>query len=215
LNEIIIKEPGNKIHVNVRYITPDNFQKKDKNEKNTIRLEIIHQALLKIATFDNKLEKVVLEKIRQIIIKKNFSFQFTCKTYRGKQNSNNLALVSIVPEMNVFYFYATILKSNKEVCKTLIFSGNPTIYYFKYFFKFGKWMNTNEFVISGSLNEVNTVIRYDQCIVTIVNLTTYPLPPFYTLMSFNSTNEEKRKAYDDWHHSIPPEMASVIRQADN
>jgi hypothetical protein len=215
LDEIILRQPGNKIHVNIRYIPIDDFEKKDKNEKNRIRLEIIHQALLKIAAFDKKLEIATLEKIRRIIIKNNFSFEFICKTYRSKENSNTVAHVSVVPEMNVFYFYASILKSNKEICKTLIFSGNPTVYYFKYFFKSGKWMNTNEFVISGTLNEVNTVIQYHQCIVVIVNLTKYQLPPFYTLMNFNSTNEEKQKAYNDWQHSLPPEMASVIRQADN
>lgn len=47
-NEVIIKE-GKSIHINIYYPTPTDFRKRSLREKNTIRLDIIHEALLRIA----------------------------------------------------------------------------------------------------------------------------------------------------------------------
>src|SRR5690349_2971999 len=49
LEEFILKEPGNRIHINLRYPAHPDFENKTAQERNLIRLEVIYTALLKIA----------------------------------------------------------------------------------------------------------------------------------------------------------------------
>src|SRR5437667_12875436 len=56
LNEFVMKEPGNKIHVNIRYPAHEDFESKSADEKNEIRLDIVHTALLRVAEYDKKLD---------------------------------------------------------------------------------------------------------------------------------------------------------------
>src|ERR1700683_733173 len=64
LDEFVMKEPGNKIHVNIRYPAYEDFEAKSKDEKNMIMLDVIHSALLRVADYDKKLDIIQLEGIR-------------------------------------------------------------------------------------------------------------------------------------------------------
>jgi hypothetical protein len=68
LTEFVMKEPGNKIHVNIRYPVYEDFETKSKEEKNLIRLDVIHTSLLRVAEYDGKFDVNKLEAIKQKIL---------------------------------------------------------------------------------------------------------------------------------------------------
>jgi len=85
LNEIILRE-GKRIHINIRYPVYEDFESKQFNEKNRIRLDVIHTSLLKIAEYEKKLDPQKLETIRSKIIEQDFKFHFLfgTKSEQGK-----------------------------------------------------------------------------------------------------------------------------------
>jgi hypothetical protein len=215
LNEFVAKEPGNMIHVNIRYPAYYDFEAKSIAEKNRIRLDVIHTALLRVAEYDNKLDVAKLEAIRKKILEKDFLFDFILKAHENKKNPSLVAKVVIHPLMDKFIYYAVIEENGKTKCKQIIFTGIPSYFYADMYFYQGKWKNDNEFIISGKEKTVETRITVDKCAVEIINLTPYSNPPYYTLMRLDATDEERRKADEDWKHSMHPAVAAIIRQANN
>src|SRR5947208_2257676 len=67
MKEVILREPGGKIHINIRYPVYNDFEKKAILEKNKIRTELIHAALLRIADKDKKFDIEKLKKIKNEI----------------------------------------------------------------------------------------------------------------------------------------------------
>jgi hypothetical protein len=170
LNEFVMKEAGNKVHVNIRYPVDENFETRNSDEKNKIRLDIIHTSLLRIAEADKKLDVVKLEAIRRKILENNFDFYFACKSHLNKKNPTLVGKVIVKPD---------------------------------------------ELIIWGKNKEMEIHVLVDECKADLVNLTKYANPPYFTLMRADISEEERAKAYQDWHHSLPPAVASVIRQANN
>ena len=66
-DEVIIRN-GKKIHINIKYPAPDDFGSKTDLEKNLMRLEIIHSALLRLNIQYNEMDIDTLELIRQEVI---------------------------------------------------------------------------------------------------------------------------------------------------
>jgi hypothetical protein len=95
LKEFVVKEPGNKIHVNIRYPAYEDFESKSMTDKNRIRLDIVHSALLKVADYDKKLDVEKLEEIKTVILKNDFSFDFTYKSCTNKRNPTLIGKVII------------------------------------------------------------------------------------------------------------------------
>src|SRR4051812_44363407 len=78
-DEVILKGPGNKMHINIRYPAPADFEARSVQEKNRYRLDVIHTALNCIADYDGKYDKSQLEQIRNKILEHDFAFQFHIK----------------------------------------------------------------------------------------------------------------------------------------
>src|SRR5438270_11111167 len=85
LNELIINR-GKEVYINVRIPAHNDFKQKTVEEKNLIRLDIIHLALLRIAEQNKKIDIKILEEIKEKVIKSNFSFDFAYKTYINSKN---------------------------------------------------------------------------------------------------------------------------------
>lgn len=215
LNELIMKEPGRKIFINIRYPVYDDFETKSVDEKNRIRLDVTHAALLRIADYDKKLDIDKLEAIKNKILQENFSFEFVLKTFINKKNQSLVAKIVVNPQMDRFDYFVSIEESGKEKCKLLLYRGGTTAYYFGYFFKEGKWKNENELIISGKERQVEIHVFIDQCKVEYVNLTPYPKAPLFEMFKTDISKEDKEKAHQDWLHSLPPARAAIIREADN
>jgi hypothetical protein len=215
LNEFVMKEPGDKVHVNIRYPVYEDFETKSVAEKNRIRLDVIHTALLRVAEYDNKLDVAKLEAIRKKILEKDFLFDFILKVHENRRNPSLIAKVLIHPLIDKSIYHVVIEENSKMKCKQIIFTGQPGWFYADMYFYQGKWKNDNEFIISGKEKTVETRIIVDKCAVEIINLTPYSNPPYYTLMRLDATDEERRKADEDWKHSMHPAVAAIIRQANN
>lgn len=215
LNEFVIKEPGNKIHVNIRYPAHKNFESKSAEEKNKIRLDVIHAALLRVAEYDKKLNVHQLEAIRKKILDNNFSFEFVFKSHINKKNENLVAKISVHPEMARFNYYATIEENGKVKCRVRIYNGQTSVFFGEDFCFYGKWKGENQFIIWGKKKEVEIRILVDECRVDLVNLTRYPNPPYFTVMRADISEQDREKAYEDWKHSLPPAIAAALRRADN
>jgi hypothetical protein len=215
LNEFVMKEPGNKIHVNIRYPAYKDFESKSAEEKNKIRLDVIHAALLRVAEYDKKLNIYQLEAIRKKILDNNFSFEFVFKSHVNKKNENLVAKITVHPEMDRFNYYAIIEENEKIKCRVHLYNGRTGVFFGEEFFFYGKWKGENEFIIWGKKKEVEIRILVDECRIDLVNLTRYANPPYFTVMRADISAEEREKAYQDWQHSLPPAVAGIIRQANN
>lgn len=215
LNEFVMKEPGNKVHVNIRYPVYDDFELKSVDERNRIRLDIVHSALLRVAEYDKKLDTYQLEAIRKKILDNNFSFEFVFKSHVNKKNGNLVAKITVHPEMDRFNYYAVIEENGKVKCRAPIYSGRTGVFFGEEFFFYGKWKRENEFIIWGKGKEVEIHILVDECRVNFVNLTRYANPPYFTVMRADISEQDREKARRDWQHSLPPAVAAIVRQAHN
>ncbi len=215
-DEIIIKGPGNKIHINIRYPAPEDFEARSVGEKNRYRLDVIHAALNRIADHDGKYNKSKLEEIRSKILLNDFSFQFNIKKFVSPRNKDLIAWIVVEPLMDRFLYFVVVEYQGKESNKILIYqSGTVDLYYFKMFFQKGKWKGENELVLTGKENVVETHVFIKENRVEYVNLTPYEKPPIFEMMKAGISKEEKEKAHQDWLHSLPPSHAAIITQALN
>jgi hypothetical protein len=215
LDELIIKE-GKKIYINIRYPIDEGFERKTSDERNKIRLAVIHAALLRIAHEDKKLDINKLNEIRKKILNNNFSFDFTLKAFPNKKSKNSLVANLVVhPSESKFDYYVTIKEGPDLRCKIHIYAAGTDTFYVPYFFQNGKWKDGNEFSLTGTMNELTTIIDAATCKSKIINNTPYDNPPYYTSIKFGALEHERQKAYQDWLHSLPPERAAILKDSYN
>lgn len=211
-DEIILKGPGNKIHINIRYPAPEDFENRSVGEKNRYRLDVIHVALNRIADYDEKYDKSKLEEIRSKILLNDFSFQFNIKKFVNPRNKDLIAWIVVEPLMERFLYFVVVEYQGKEINRILIYQGGTDLYYVTKFFQKGKWKGDNELILTGQENEVQTHVLVNQNKVEYVNLTRYDKPPMFEMMKADVSKEEKEKARRDWLHSLPPSIAAIITQ---
>jgi hypothetical protein len=208
--EEFITTTGDKIYINVRYPVVDEFNRMSENDKNIIRLDVIHDSLIRIANHEKKLDPKKLEEIKELILLKDFLFEFDCKSYPNKKYKNLNAKIILQPLMTKFNYYLVVEDAGVIKCKVLIYSGIPVMIYFSELFSIGKWNGDNEIIISGKNKEVEITLSIDECILTYVNLTKFEKPPYFEMMRADLPEFEKRKAYFDWVHSLPPGHAAIL-----
>lgn len=114
-------------------------------EKNRIRLEIIHAALLRVAVFENKLDLQVLDRIRQRILESEFMLEIVYRKERRKDGT--VAKIVVHPEMEWFDYYVVVEERGVESFKLWIHSGEPDVEEMAALFATMEWKNNNELVI--------------------------------------------------------------------
>jgi hypothetical protein len=129
LNEFVIKEPGNKIHVNIRYPIHEDFETKSTSEKNRIRIDVIHTALLRVADYDSKLQVDKLNLIKDKILQNDFSFDFTIRNFINKKFPSLVGKVIVNPLMDKFVYYAVIEENGLEKCRKHIYNGITGVFF--------------------------------------------------------------------------------------
>jgi hypothetical protein len=206
LDEVIIKD-GKKIYINVRYPAIEGLEQRSTKERNRIRLDVAHMALLRIAEYEMKLDAIKLQAIRQRILDDNFSFGFVYRSFVNKSLPDFTAKVMVNPQIDRFNFFVQIEQDGKVVCSLPIYQGKTTDWYFSMFSK-GKWKGRTEFLIKNS--EIEVRIQVDQCRLEIINLTPYENPPNFQMMQAVLSPEKQEQSYNDWIRSLPPAMASII-----
>lgn len=215
LEEFVLKEPGNRIHVNIRYPIYEDFEAKTVKERNLIRLDVVHTALLKVADQYKKLEIHKLEVIRKKIIKNNFSFDFICKIVNYKGKKGLISKIIVHPKIERFNYSLVIEEEGKEKCRIHLYSGLTDLYYFSNLFSIVKWRSINEIIITGKAKEVEMYIIINACKITFINLTAYNKAPYFEMMRADISQAEREIAHQDWLHSLPPAHAAIIRQSHN
>ncbi|PZP46662.1 MAG: hypothetical protein DI598_11815 [Pseudopedobacter saltans] len=212
VNEAIIKDPGNRIHCNIRYPSFPDFFEKSPKERNLIRLDCIHTALLRIAAYDKKLEVDKLENIKNKILKKNFSFEFLCKAFPYAKDKGFVAKIIVNPQIDKFVYYLQVEVNNLIKCKIEFFNGITANHFGEELFNTCKWINNNQLVIySKNDHEVDIFFLIDACSFEIKNLTTYENPPMYTTRRADITKVVKDKANEDWLSSRSLDIQQLLR----
>jgi hypothetical protein len=206
LEEIILKQPGGVVHINIRYNKASGIKFID-------QLNIIHEALLRLSREERKLDANKLEEIYAHILSKEFKFRFICKEFFDKKRGM-VAQLLVEPELSLFKYFIDI-KGPSKACKIHIYSGGTDIFYLPAFFDKGAWVASNTFTLKGTKNETEIRINYDECSFDVINLTKYRMPPYFQMMRGDLTEEERRSAIKDWEHSLPPEIAAIVTQSLN
>jgi len=205
LNEVIRKN-GKHIYINVRYPVPAGFDLKHDEEKNRVRLDVIHTGLLRIAAKEKKLDIEALESIKNKILENNFSFHFEYKRYVNKKNKDLTAKLIVHPKTNSFQYYIQIEEQGKIKCRQLIYNGFTNIFYVDDLFKNGTWENDTSFIISGVKKEIEIHVTVENCNVEYINLTSYEKSPYFEMFRSDITQEEREKAAKNWKDSLPAWM---------
>jgi hypothetical protein len=211
LDEVFIKL-GKEAHLNIRIPSPNDFESKSNDEKNRIRLEIIHEGLLRIAKKEKKLDVVVLEKIKNIILENNFSFEFVCKLYKNKKNNNIDAKLIVQPLVDLFKYYIEIEEENKLKCKIQVYSGDTTGYNIPNLFKHGVWKKDNVFILRARQRTSEIRINFVECTLEQVNFTRYEKDPWFEMFRTDISVKEREKARQNYENSLPPHIQAAIRQ---
>lgn len=206
LEEIILKQPRGVVHINIRY-------NKASGTKFNDQLNIIHEALLRLSREERKLDASKLDEIYAHILSKEFKFSFICKEFFDKKRGMVAQLI-VEPELRLFKYFIDI-KGPSKACKIHIYSGGTDIFYLPSFFDKGTWIASNTFTLKGTKNETEIRINYEECTYEVINLTKYRTPPYFQMMRGDITEEERRLAIKDWEHSLPPEIAAIVRQSLN
>ena len=206
LDEIVMIDKKD-VHINIRYPDNKNFIPKDAKEGKRLCLDIIHEALLRLAKQDKRIDINKLETIKNLVIKKNFSFYLVYKKYINPGNNSLLGSIVIHPNENSFDFYVIVEQDGKEICRLLVYKGKSTDYYIDDLFYYGKWKALNEFIIKGKTSEIEYHIYIDTCNVELVNISpNKDKAPIFNL--FKAVPEPG--ALQDYIASLPPAIAAVI-----
>lgn len=123
----------------IRYPAYEDFETRSEKERNSIRVDIIHTALVRLAEKFQKLDISKLELIKNKILVNEFSFNFLYKTYVYPKRNNLVAKLFMKPYIDRFEFVLVVQDENKEKCKLLLYSGAPSSYYIQNFFQNGRW----------------------------------------------------------------------------
>lgn len=216
LNEFVMKKPGNCIYINIRYPVYEDFENRSVAEKNRIRLDVVHESLLRIANEDKKFDINKLEIIRDRVLKQDFSFDLVYKIFLNKKREGLLAKIIITPLEDRFKYFVLIEENEITKCKNLIYIGKPSDYYIDGLFSSGKWKGINEFVVTGKNKEMEIHAYVDKCSIEYINTSGYKgKAPFFELMKQHSSKDETDNAYKDWIHSLPPGIAAIITHEPN
>lgn len=203
LEEFVDKRQGNQIHINIRYPVYNDFDDKSILEKNKIRVDLIHTALLRIADEDKKLDKVRLTEIKNEILEREFKFEFVVRDFVNKKDKSLVGKLIVEPKFYHLDYYIAVEENEHLKCKVHIYCGHPEVFFGEDFFKNGKWKNENELIVSGKTKEVATTVVVDSCSMYVTNLTKYDIPPVYTMRRMDVTAEERKRAYNLWESSFP------------
>lgn len=200
-------------HINIRYSTSSDFDRKDNLGKNKVRLAVVHEALLRLADHDKKLDIEKLELIREKILKDNFNFQFVCKENVYKKDTNLVAGIVVSPHTDRFDYYIQILEKGQTICNTKIYCGRPSLIYFKDLFSIIKWNGNEEVQISGERKEAIIKLDVKSCGTEVINLTNNSFPPYFQMMRADISEHDHMVARQAWLNSLPESEQEILKNA--
>ncbi|HVU57811.1 MAG TPA: hypothetical protein VHD83_22270 [Puia sp.] len=210
LQEQIVRH-GNQLGINIQWTLPSDFKLLGSHNKNLVFMEIINEALLRLAIESPQIDIIKIKAIRQEILDKGFSFDIVYKSFVNKNRGGQIAHVLIHPELEKFNYYLSIEEDKIERCRVMLYSGKTTAFYIPDLFFYGKWKGIKEFIVSGKRSEIEIHVCLDGCRVTFVNLSgDSAKAPLFEL--FKSETDEKR-SLQDYLYSLNPALSAIIIQS--
>jgi hypothetical protein len=212
LDEVIVVQ-GDNLYINIRYPIIEGFEQKTTNEKNSIRLDVIHSALIKAVNYQKKIDIRVLKKIRNKIEERNFKFEFLYKESYWKKDNTLVAKVLVEPQISVFKFYIQIIKNNENICRACIYNGMTNSFYFPDLFNTCKWDTQNTVTVSGIRSEIEIWVNVNECSVQYRNKNEVSnKAPIFELFK---SEGDKGKALEEYIQSLNPSIAAILTQSQN
>jgi len=212
LQEQIVRH-GNQLGINIRWTLPGDFRKLDSSNKNLVFMEIINEALLRLASERPQIDIIKIKAILQEILDKKFSFDIIYKSFVNKLREGQIAHVLVHPELEKFNYYLSIEEDKIEKCRVMIYSGKTTAFYIPDLFSYGKWKGVEEFIVTGKRSEIEIHIYLEGCKVTFINMSgDSAKAPLFEL--FKSETDEK-KSLQDYLYSLNPALSAIITQSLN
>lgn len=194
-------------HINIRFDIGADIRPKSHREKNEIFIQIIHQALLRLAREDPRMDAAKLEAIRELILTKDFEFDIEYITTPNEADKFLVGKIILRPHMEQFDFVAQILYQEKIKWQALIYEGGPSSYYFDDILSYGKWNGVKEFIFGGNRSEIQFHFDVNEGkIILINNNENKAIAPIFNLFRVNAGSHEMQ----DYLNSLPPAMAGII-----
>lgn len=183
VDEVILKK-GKEVYINLRFPPPPNFNSMSKDEKNNIRLAIVHSALIRVADKDRLLDVDKLELIKERILGSNFKFELIYKCVPAKENETSVNIV-IEPLPEKFRFFAIVSDGQATTCRALLYDGKPTDYYIDDLFSIVKWKGKEKVIVSGNQSEIEIHVNIADCNVDYVKkVQNTATPEIFSLCKF-------------------------------
>ena len=206
LEEFILKE-GKGVHINIRYPVPG-FKMMTISEQNLIRLDVVHEALVRIAERERKLDVEILNVIKNRILEQQFLFDFVYKSCINRVETERVGCVIVSPTTDRFDFSLSIIDKGIKICRVPIYSGKPTDYYFADLFSTCKWKGVNQFIVSGKRKEMEIRLNINEKSIEFVNTSGFKAgSPFFELMRADENGEQ---AWQNYLDSLPPAYAAFL-----
>ncbi|RXK81423.1 hypothetical protein [Filimonas effusa] len=208
-----VRKDGKRVHINIRYPVVKSFEDRTPDELNLYRLEVMHEALMRIAQTDNKLSPEKLVLIKEKIIKQHFLFDFVYKSLVNKSLNTLMGAVVVRPLLDRFDFFITVTEDGTELCKVKFYSGHRTDYYMADLFSICKWNGLSEFIVSGKKKEMEVRVRFREGMIEFKNTSGFKSgPPFWEMMRIDA---DKETAWKNFVYSLPPAFAAIITNGPN
>jgi len=203
------------VHINIIFNTDPNFDTLNDAKKNKIRLDVIHAGLLRLADEDLKFSKIILEKIKNEILERDFNFELEGKIRKSTFDDKTVCQFLINPQTKYFDYFFLIQKDGNDLCKINIYRGKPSTFYLDSFFSTMIWNNENQVIIEGKEKQMKMILDVANCKLNFQNLTRYPIPPLWEMEKAEISEQENMTAYENWLHSLPPAYSAIIRESEN
>ncbi|WP_298737886.1 hypothetical protein [uncultured Chitinophaga sp.] len=212
LEEVIIRR-GKEVYINIRYTLDKNFAQKSNLEKQTVFLDIMQNALLRLADKDKRIEISKLQSIKERIQLQRFEFEIIYKSFVNKKKDDLIANVLVHPQMDKFEIYILIEEKRVPKCKLLIYKGIPSDYYIDRLFSTGKWKGLDEFILTGKRSEIEIHVSADTCSLKFVNKSVDEnKAPLFEAMKADA---DKDKTLKDYIASLNPAIAAMLTSSLN
>ena len=211
LEEKVFYDKG-RVHINIRHPIDAAFLSKSMDEKNVIFLDIVHAALLRLASEDDRIASSRLNEIKEEILSKNFLFDIEYMVVPSDTDDSLVAKILLRPHADRFDFFARIDYKNQVKWEALIYEGGPSSYYFDDLFYNGEWKGKTEFVVAGKRSEIVFHFNADDGRITLINTSeNKSKAPVFSLFRVNAGSQELQ----DYINSLPPAVAGMITYQPN
>ncbi|MFL9485564.1 hypothetical protein ACI6Q2_22475 [Chitinophagaceae bacterium LWZ2-11] len=163
--EETVSKYENKVGIGLHFLTEGNWNEKGMNEKNNLRLNIIHTGLLQLAEKDNRFDRSKLEHIRSTIIDSNFIIDVPYSHFTNKLNKDLTGTLIVNADEYKYDFYFKISRNGVEKCRLFIDSMAAKDFYIgNISFHFdGEWISDNEFLLIKTDNGNEYKILANEC----------------------------------------------------